>query len=165
MEYMSNFWNFGKWPSWFSSRAWRPMGLLFVVFVYVRCCVGPDFLHFLDWFQSYRRQLPIYLCRWHPRLAARLPSCQSFVTPLFELAPGRNETIRKIDWLEQRKPRSTTKLQWLNNRDFTKCYQGSFKAGIQGQMSCNTPVNGHDFLLLIYRKYTCIEIQTSNFEI
>ncbi len=29
MEYMSNFWNFGKWPSWFSSRASRPMGLFF----------------------------------------------------------------------------------------------------------------------------------------
>ena len=26
---MCNFWHFGQWPSWFSSRALRPMGLLF----------------------------------------------------------------------------------------------------------------------------------------
>ena len=30
MQYMCNFWNFGQWAaSWFSSRASRPMGLLF----------------------------------------------------------------------------------------------------------------------------------------
>ncbi len=35
MEYMCNFWNFGKWPSWFSSRASRPMGLLFIRVTFV----------------------------------------------------------------------------------------------------------------------------------
>ncbi len=29
MEHMCDFWNFGKRPSWLSSRALRPMGLLF----------------------------------------------------------------------------------------------------------------------------------------
>ena len=31
MEYIYNFWNFGKLPSWFSSRASRPIGLFLLI--------------------------------------------------------------------------------------------------------------------------------------